>query len=145
LRLSILQKVGVMSKKDMVTEQVGPCWFVDLDWYQKNERSLFTLAQSSLCSKCRKQLNEREISADDLLTTIRDCCSKAPGFITTKQPIMESIFRIFLANGNQPLTLEELGKRLRELKGLDSYRTSIEVLSRLLKADQCYGLRQAPD
>ncbi|GAI07324.1 unnamed protein product, partial [marine sediment metagenome] len=47
--------------------------------------------------------------AADLLTTIKDCCSKTPGFITDKLPILGSIFRLFLANGNQPLDVEELG------------------------------------
>jgi len=134
-----------MSEEDIVTEQVRPRWFIDFNWYQENSRSFFALAQASLCAKCREQLKEGEISADDILTTIRDCCSKNPAFITDRLPILESIFRLFLANGNQPLDLEELGEQLREWRGGDTYRTSAEVLSRLLSSDQCYGLRQAPD
>ena len=98
----------------------------------------------SLCPKCREQLRagEREISADDLLSTIRDCCSQTPGFITHKLPILESIFRLFLANSNQPLDLEELEKQLSQWRGGDAYHTSVEVLSRLLSSDRYYGLRQ---
>jgi len=102
------------------------------------------LAEGCLCPKCREQLQAggREVSANDLLSTIRDCCSQTPEFITHNLPILESIFRLFLANGNQPLDLEELGKQLSQWRGGDAYRTSAEVLSRLLESDQYYGLRQ---
>ena len=76
------------------------------------------------------------------MSTIRDCCSKTPGFITHNLPILESIFRLFLANNNQPLDLEELGEQLSQWRGGDTYGTSAEVLSRLLESDQYYGLRR---
>lgn len=131
--------------EDITTEQVRPGWFINLDWYQQNNRSFFALAQGCLCPKCREQLKEGEVSADDLVTTIKDCCSKTPGFITGKLPILESIFRLFLARGNQPLSVEELGKQLSEWRGGDTYRTSVEILSRLLESDQYYGLRQVSE
>ncbi len=130
--------------EDITTEEVRPSWFIDLDWFQQNNRSFFALAQSCLCPKCREKL-KGEISTADLLTTIKDCCSKTPGFIIGELPILESIFRLFLANGNQPLDLEELGRQLRDWHGGDTYRTSAEILSRLLQRDQYYGLREVPD
>ena len=132
-----------MDKEDTSTNQVKPRWFIDLDWYQQNNRSFISLAQGCLCPKCRKQLKE-EISVADLLATIKDCCSKTPNFITGKLPILESTFRFFLANGNHPLDLDELGKQLSEWREGDTYHTSAEVLPRLLSSDQYYGLRQAP-
>ena len=86
-----------------------------------------------------------EIPAVELLSTIRDCCSKTPGFITSKLPILESVFRLFLANGNQPLDLEELEKHLREQSSGYTSHTSAEMLSRLLSHDQYYGLHQVKD
>ena len=127
--------------EDITTEQVRPGWFIDLDWFQQSNRSFFTLARSCLCPKCRESL-KGEVSAADLIITIEDCCSKEPSFITGELPILESIYRLFLANGNQPLDLEELGKQLSERRGGDTYRTSVEILSRLLERDQYYGLRQ---
>ena len=133
-----------MDREDIGTKQVKQRWFIDLDWYQLNNRSFFTLARECLCPKCRERLKveEAEIAAAELLTAIKDCCSKEPDFITGQLSILESIFRHFLANGNQPLELEELGKQLSERRGGDPYRTSVEVLSRLLERDQYYGLRQ---
>ncbi len=129
-------------EKDRSIDQPKPSWFIDLDWYQQNNRSFFTLTESCLCPKCRERLKEGEVSAADLLSTIKDCCSKTPGFITGNIPILGSIFRLFLANGNQPLDLEELGKQLRGWLDGDTYRTSAEILSRLLVSDQYYGLRE---
>ncbi len=130
----------------MSTDQPKPRWFIDLDWYQQNNRSFSTLAQGYLCAKYHKQLNaeEKEISSDELLSTIKDCCGNNPDFITPKLPILESIFRLFLANGNQPSDLEELGKQLSERRRGDTYRTSVEILSRLLRNDRYYGLRPVP-
>jgi len=134
-----------VSEEIVTNEQVEPQWFVDLDWYQENGRSFAVLAQDCLCPKCRKRLKKGEISTADLSITIRDCCSKAPDFITGKLTILGSIFRLFLANGNQPLNLEELGEQLNEWRGRDSCRVSDEVLSGLLDNDRYYGLRWAPD
>ena len=130
-----------MEKEDTGTVQTNPCWFVDIDWYQQNSRSFLALAQGCLCPKCQKRFKGK-ISVDDLFKTIKGCCSKTPGFITGRLPVLESIFRLFLANGNQPLELEELGKQLSEWRDGDTYRASAEILSRLLYSDQYYGLRQ---
>ena len=133
-----------MDNENLITDQVRQRWFIDLDWYQLNNRSFLALAQRCLCPKCCEQLTG-EMSAADLLTTIKVCCSKTPDFITGELPVLESIFRLFLANGNQPLDVDELGSQLNEWRGGDTYRTSPEILSRLLHSDQFYGLRQAED
>ena len=133
-----------MNEEDISVEQPGRCWFINLDWLSQNNRSFSALAWGCLCSTCRKRLKagQSEIAANELLAMIRDCCAKTPGFISGQLPILESIFHLFLANGNQPLDLEELSRQLNEWRGGDSYRTSPEILSRLLESDQYYGLSQ---
>jgi len=133
-----------ISKVD-AADQIRPRWSIDLDWYQQNNRSFLVLAEGCLCPKCYQRLKEAEISVEELLTAIKDCCSNTPDFINNKLPILKSIFCLFLANGNQPLDVEELGEQLREWRGGDTYRTSNEVLSRLLEHDQCYGLIQVQE
>ena len=130
----------------MASDQPAGRWFIDLDWLEQNNRSFLALARGCLCSKCTKRLKEGkgEISAADLLSKIKDCCSKTPGFVTDRSPILESVFRLFLANGNQPLSLEGLSKQLAERRGGDTQRTSVGVLSRLLRNERYYGLRQVP-
>ncbi len=133
-----------MEREDTSPDQVRLYCFIDLDWYQLSNRSFSILAQNCLCPECRQQLRveEGETAATKLLTAIKNCCSKEPSFITAELPLLESIFRLFLATGNQPLDLEKLGKQLSERRGGDPSRTSVEILSRLLASDQYYGLRQ---
>ncbi len=131
----------------MTIEQDNAYWFIDVEWYQQNNRSLYTLAQHCLCPNCHTQLmaSGAEVSMDELLSHIRDCCSKTADFITNRLPILENTFRVFLANGNQPLNLEALRKELNQRLVGDNYRTSSEVLSRLLSRDRYYGLRPVKD
>jgi hypothetical protein len=130
----------------MTNDQPAGRWFIDLAWLEQNNRSFLALAQGCLCPKCGERLEKgkKQFSAADLLATIKDCCSKTPGFVTERSPILESVFRLFLANGNHPLDLEELGKQLAERRGGDTQRTSVEVLSRLLGNERYYGLRPVP-
>lgn len=118
-------------------------WAIDLEWYATNHRSLTVLARDTLCVKCRKKLriDQEEIKASDILKSVKNCCAKSADFITPTLPLQETAFRVFLANGNQPLTLDELGRQMSERRGIDAYRTSPEMLLRLLRNDQHYGLR----
>ncbi len=132
-------------REDIDTDQSRLRWFIDLDWYQQNNRSLLFIVGSYLCPECRERVKakKRNISAAYLLSAIKGCCSKTPDFITSRLSIMESVFRLFLANGNQPLDLEEMGKQLSERCGGDTYRVSPGILSGLLDSDRYYGLSQA--
>ena len=133
-----------MDVEDISTEQVQSQWCIELDWYQSNNRSFLTLAQGCLCQACRQRLKIEDggVSVADVMSSIKDCCSKTEGFITGELPILESIFRLLLANGNKPMDLEEIGNQLSERRGGDATRTSVEVLSRVLESDRYYGLRQ---
>ncbi len=131
-------------EKDKDTEVVK-LWFIDLDWYKQNNRSFSISAQSCLCPKCAEQLirEGKKISAAALISRVKGCCSHDPAFITDRRPILESIFRFFLANGNQPLALEEVGKQLSERRGGNTYCTAAKILSCILENDCYYGLRPA--
>lgn len=135
-----------MDKEEMNT---GPkaSWAIAPDWFQQNNRSLSALIQGHLCPKCAKRLGtgEKEKSPDALMATIQGCCAHTPDFINERLPILESIFRVFLVGGNQPLSLEELGRKLSEWRNGDPYRTSHEILSRLLKNDRYYGFREVKE
>ena len=133
-----------MDDEEINIGQSGQRWFIDLEWYQSNNRSFITLVQACLCPECKKRLQKEqaEILLPEILTNIKDCCSKNPEFITSELPILECVFRLFLANGNQPLGLQELENQLAERRRGDIYRTSINVLPRLFASDQYYGLKQ---
>jgi hypothetical protein len=128
----------------MTEEKLVQHWFIDLDWLEQHHRSFLALAQDCLCAKCAKKRKGSELTSPaELISTIKSCCGKASGFISDELPVLESIFRLFLANGNQPLSLEELSKQLAKRLGGESPRTSVDILSRLLRDERYYGLRQA--
>jgi hypothetical protein len=130
----------------MTTEATTPSetrWSIDLNWLKTNKRSFSTLAGDKLCAKCRKKLKAEtgELKPAELLKAIQSCCSKNNDFITPGLPFQESIFRVFLANGNKPMTLEELGKQLVQRRGADTSRTTVAFLSRLIQNDDYYGIK----
>jgi hypothetical protein len=124
---------------------------IDLDWWQKQKRDIRIYLNQSLCGECRqayadiKDLGEvddidvetGEVTRQDALwSTLRSCCSTKPTFITPSTPIIDSIFLTFVANGNQPLSPEELHKRLD--------RRPAETILRMLTGGQVYlGIRPA--
>ncbi len=133
-----------MNTKSIDSEKDKTLWFIDLDWYKLNNRSISVLAIDCLCPKCRKRLkiDKGEVEITELMATISDCCYKMPGFISKELPILESIFRLFLANKNQPLEIGVIKQKLGELRGGDAYQTSVELLYRLLLVDRHYGLKK---
>ena len=130
----------------MTTEVTTPYeaqWAIDLNWLKTKKRSFSVLAGDKLCTKCRKKLkaDTDEVKPADLLKAIQSCCSKNIDFITPGLPFQESIFRVFLANGNKPMTLEELGQQLVQRRGADASRTTAAFLSRLMQNDDYYGIK----
>lgn len=117
-------------------------WFIDLDWYQQNQRSFALLARRCLCPDCLQRLGATvtEVSADELISAVKECCSTLPYYITPRLPLLESVFRVILSNGNRPLELEELVRQLDQRRGGYSFRTSEAALYRLLENDRFYGL-----
>ena len=133
------------NNQETEVEQPLPRWFIDVDWFPRSNRSFTVVARNCLCSGCRKRLEEEtgEISTADLLATIGDCCSKEPGFISSGLPVLASMFRLILANGNQPLDPEELSRQLTEWRR--GYPMSPENLNRLLENDRYYGISRVPE
>ncbi len=120
-------------------------WSIDPDWFERNNRSFSALAQGCLCPRCQKRLRigKKGASVADIMSAIGDCCSKKKDFISRELPVMEGIFRLFLANGNQPLDSDELATQLDQWRGGGTSGTSPEILSRLLESEHYYGLKQA--
>jgi hypothetical protein len=132
-----------MPKKEENPPLVETRWAIALDWFQINHRSASALVKDYLCPGCARRLGaKKEPSLQVLLTNIADCCSQTPDFIHDKLPILESAFRVFLRNNNQPLTLRELSSELGRVRSGDIYRTSPEALARILKNDRFYGLQE---
>jgi hypothetical protein len=146
--------------------EAGSRYHIDLEWYDLSNRSFTALSESRLCADCRDKIGgqgktkakskaktktktktktkakKSESRPDEaLLEMTKECCGKKPGFITPSLPIAETLFRLFLANGNEPLTVAEISQQLRQLR-VERFAPGPEALQRLLTHENFYGLRE---
>lgn len=77
-------------------------------------RSLGELLKSRQCptSSAKYQKRKTPVTAEDRIKEIVRCCSKRSNYLGDQMPIMEILFRILLAGGNEPMTTDELHRRL---------------------------------
>ncbi|MBI4289815.1 MAG: hypothetical protein HY671_15490 [Chloroflexi bacterium] len=119
---------------------------IDVAWLDENRRSFASLAGSRLCGQQHGDLHaasDKPAGVNSLLEVFRQCCSQQEGFISVSQPLMESLFRLFLATSNRPLTLQGIIEQLRARRG--ERVPPPEVLQALLDKDTFYGLRRLPE
>lgn len=123
------------------TEPAALRFAIDLSWYEKNHRSFLEAVRLSLCEKCRRKIEGKDMTAKKIIPILRGCCSGEPDFINNRQPVLESLFRVFLQNGNVPLEVEEISKILAEARDGDTGRTAPVILARLLRTEDYYGIK----
>lgn len=143
-----------------------PAYQIDRGWYQEQDRSLDQVLAVRQCvnhQTDRPAANERRRAipdpatgelrfvtaepseSDDPIEAITECCATQSDFITPMMPLMEAIFRVLLAKGNQPLTAEEIHDELRAWFAASSRSRyfTVETIARLLENDRYYGIRPA--
>ncbi len=142
-----------------------PRYHIDLDWHQRKRRSFREMIGSRLCSPCQDRLGSdveervtrttgkrgavQEVNSvpfpADPVAQIRDCCSKTKDFIRPGMPLQEAIFRVILANSNQPLDAEEICQQLEWMGYGERARfISPTAIQRILEADDFYGFSSSP-
>ncbi len=100
---------------------------IDFDWWKENERDWQVYLRSLLCSVHQETLATLEEGqmidwvdeetaevhqVDGLQHVLMTHCSRQPEFLTQHTTLVEAVFRLFLVNGNRPMSAEELSVRL---------------------------------
>ncbi len=100
---------------------------IDFDWWSQSDQDWRVYLQSLLCPEHQQAFAnfQGDISidwvdpetaevqrVDGLQNILITHCAKQPGFITDRTTIVDALFRIFLSNGNEPLTPLQMGERL---------------------------------
>ena len=126
-----------------ISELEDLTYFINLDWFQRTDRSFAVIAQRCLCPACQERLASKPdvMLSVSLIENIRDCCSKTPNFISFKLPLLEKVFRLFISKGNEPISLAELIMQL-SLYSNNSVSLSPSTLKRLLDNNKYYGFCQ---
>lgn len=99
---------------------------IDYDWWEQNSRDIGTELRSHLCREHKEAFGhavdaEEEIDWIDERTgevhrvngiehVLHTHCSKQPDYINDDLPLVDAVFRVFLAQGNRPMSARELGK-----------------------------------
>jgi hypothetical protein len=111
----------------LVKPTVDTPFHVDFDWWKKNERDWHVYLRSLLCAEHQEAFSNIEegetidwvdpVTAEvkpveGVQNALMTHCVKQPDFLTVQTALVEAVFRLFLANGNMPMTSKELGARL---------------------------------
>jgi hypothetical protein len=119
--------VTEVKRMSIVKPTLQTCFHIDFDWWQKNDRDWHVFLRNYLCKRhldAFAEVNEAvqidwvdpetaEVQrVDGLQHVLIMHCAKQDEFITQQSALVDSVFRTFLANGNQPLNSEELGQIL---------------------------------
>lgn len=120
---------------------------IDYDWWERSDKDLRQYMIAQLPSVLRDRLDSQtegslvdyidpvtaEVTQLDELSFALRTAAAEPDYITPQASVIDSIFRLFLANGNLPLTSSELGELLD--------RPPQTILKMLSGREIYYGIR----
>jgi hypothetical protein len=137
-----------VKRTSRVRPTVQTHFHIDFNWWQLRDRDWRVFLQSLLCPDHQQAFAEMQNDqmvdfvdpqtaevqrVDGLQHVLITHCAKSEGFISPRTTLVDAIFRIFLANGNIPMTPLELAQQ--------SGRAP-DLILRVLTGDQIYrGLR----
>ena len=102
---------------------------IDFDWWERHGRDYRVYLRSHLCEEHQPEFGPEEDSDNRLLDwvhprtaqvsrldrlqyVLRSHCSLQSEFLTKRTSMVDVVFRVFIANGNEPLTVSELSARI---------------------------------
>lgn len=100
---------------------------IDFDWWSKNDRDWRIFLFNILCPEHQALFSELDADikvdwvdpvtaevqrVDGLQHIIMTHCAKQGSFSTFQTTLVDAVFRVFLTNGNAPLTPAELSEQL---------------------------------
>jgi hypothetical protein len=122
------QTIPKFTLAPLVKPTLETSFHIDFEWWEREGRDLRVYLRSYLCPEHRAVFETHsdieeidwidedtgEVTrVDGLQHILRVHCSLEPDYITPSTPLIDAVFRVFLANNNKPLTPVELGARLR--------------------------------
>jgi len=137
--------VTEVKRYSLVKPTLQTKFHIDFAWWSQSDHDWRVYLQSLLCLEHQQVYAESNIEelidwidpetaeiqhVDGLRHILITHCSRQSGFITDHTTLVDSAFRVFLANGNAPLSSVELAERLgrppetiiRTLAGIHVYR-----------------------
>lgn len=101
---------------------------IDFSWWSQNDREFRIYLLNLLSKEDREQFSEiiegetmldwvdpetgEVIQVDGLKHVLISHTAQKEGFLDEKASLVESVFRLFLKNGNSPMSVEDIGAQL---------------------------------
>ena len=111
----------------LLKPSVSTPFHIDFEWWKKNERDWHVFLRSLLCPEHQETFAEMEEGemidwidpqtaevkpVDGVQHALMSHCALLPEFSDARTAMVEAVFRIFLVNGNVPMSADDLGKKL---------------------------------
>ena len=121
---------------------------IDIDWWKQYDNNWRVFLHDCLCSEHQTLFENLEDAiwvdwidpetaeikrVDGLQHVLMTHCAKQVNFITANTTLVDAVFRVFLSNGNEPLSIREIA---------DQIKRPAETILRTISGPQIYkGLR----
>ena len=117
----------------LVKPTIDTPFHIDFAWWKKNERDWHVYLRSLLCAEHQEafaNVEEGEMidwvdpktaevkPVEGVQNALMTHCVKQPDFLTHQTALVEAVFRLFISNGNIPLSSDELGAKLNRPPGV---------------------------
>ena len=111
----------------LLKPSVNTPFHIDFEWWKQSERDWHVFLRSLLCTEHQLTFAEMEEGGmidwidpmtaevkpvDGIQHALMSHCALLPEFTDVHTALVEAIFRSFLANGNVPLSAEDLSRKL---------------------------------
>lgn len=111
----------------LVKPNINTPFHIDFEWWKKNERDWHVYLRSLLCAEHQEAFanieegeaidwvdpNTAEVKpVEAIQNALMTHCVRQPDFLTEQTALVEAVFRLFLTNGNIPMSSQDLGGRL---------------------------------
>ena len=102
-------------------------YHIDFSWWKQNDRAWRVHLQSLLCLEHQEAFENIDKTekvdwvdpataevqqVDGLQHILLSHCAQEEDFLDSRTALTEAIFRLFMKNGNAPMSVEEIAKRL---------------------------------
>ena len=115
----------MVTRSSLIKPSKNTKFRIDFDWWKSQDRNWRNSLVSLLCPEHRESFADfsdrtdldlvdpdtgEVVHGDALTFTLINHCARQENFFSENAPLVDSIFKVFLSNNNQPLDSEELAE-----------------------------------
>ena len=132
----------------LIKPSIDTPFHIDIEWWKQYDHNWRVFLHDYMCAEHQAMFENLEDNnwvdwvdpetaevkrVDGLQHVLMTHCARQPNFITTNTAMVDAIFRVFLSNGNAPLSTKEIAEIIKR---------PAETILRTISGPQVYkGLR----